>query len=58
MEHLHNRDVIHRDLKSANILLSAAMTEECVLAIYIGGSEGKALRSVKEVKPLKQEVII
>ena len=26
MEHLHNHDIIHRDLKSANILLSAAMT--------------------------------
>ena len=26
MEHLHNYDIIHRDLKSANILLSAAMT--------------------------------
>ena len=25
MEHLHNHDIIHRDLKSANILLSAAM---------------------------------
>ena len=25
MEHLHNHDVIHRDLKSANILLSSAM---------------------------------
>ena len=26
MEHLHNHDIIHRDLKSANILLSAATT--------------------------------
>ena len=25
MEHLHNHDIIHRDLKSANILLSTAM---------------------------------
>ena len=25
MEHLHNHDIIHRDLKSANILLSSAM---------------------------------
>ena len=26
MEHLHNHDIIHRDLKSANILLSTEMT--------------------------------
>ena len=26
MEHLHNNDIIHRDLNSANILLSATMT--------------------------------